>query len=457
MNDLDKREKINKKRRILLILIFICFACIIGIFAANIIASNNIDMKGALGKSSGSGENSGSIADANDGENSGAITDANANANSGSIAGKNSGAADTEDEQSSETITLAFAGDINFDDSWVNMQHYHAIDDDLDAVIDPVFQDTLKQADLAWINNEFTYSIRGRALDGKAYTFRTDPKNVSILNTLGIDIAGLANNHIFDYGADAFSDTLSTLQNAGIEYVGAGMNSDEAFAPKYMTVKDLTIGFVAASRAEKIRYTPEATADSPGIMLCYDNTHIDASIEKADANSDFVVVLPHWGDEYSNNANDIQKNDAAEYIEKGADVVIGAHPHVLQGLDVIDGKYVDYSLGNFWFNEKTLDTEICELEITYEKTALLENAAGANSFKKNDAGMSASDKSSSGKSASTSDEDITSVKMKIIPGQQKNCETRALTDESEKRALFDRLESYSDGITIDDEGYVLMP
>lgn len=449
MNDSEKKQKINKKKRILFILIFICCACIVAIFAVGIATSNNAGNgntgsgsaarasvhSGALGSDSGSNNAAGFGGDSSvsDSGSASGIVGSGASSYTGESVAESS---------SPETITLAFAGDINFDDNWVNMQHYHAIGDDLNAVIDPVFQDEFKSADLAWINNEFTYSTRGRALSGKAYTFKANPSNVQILNTLGIDIVGLANNHNFDYGADAFLDTLTTLQNAGIAYVGAGMNSDEAFAPKYMKVKDLTIGFVAASRAEKIKYTPEATADSPGIMLCYDNTNIDASIKEADAKSDFVVVLPHWGDEYSNAANDIQKADAAEYIENGADVVIGAHPHVLQGLDVIDGKYVDYSLGNFWFNEKTLDTEICELEITYETSAENKVSAARESG------------STSEKSVSKDNENIISVKMKIIPGQQKNCETKALTDASEKRALFDRLQSYSDGITIDDDGYV---
>lgn len=134
----------------------------------------------------------------------------------------------------SKTITLAFAGDINLDDSWCVMQHMKETGENFDEAIDSAFQEDFREADLAWINNEFTYSKRGTPLPGKAYTFRADPANVTYLQKMGIDIAGLANNHVYDYGPDALCDTLDTLKDAGIATVGAGRNLAEAKAPLYM-------------------------------------------------------------------------------------------------------------------------------------------------------------------------------------------------------------------------------
>lgn len=265
-------------------------------------------------------------------------------------------------------ITLAFAGDINFDDSWSVMSYYHAMGDDLDTVIDPEYLKLMREADIMWINNEFTYSNGGSPLTGKAYTFRARPENVNILHEMGVDIVGLANNHIYDYGKEAFLDTLDTLKEAGIPYVGAGHDLDEAKSPVYLDADGVTVAYVAASRAEKTKMTPQATDTEPGILRCYDNTLFLQSIEEAAKNADYVIALPHWGTEYSTILEEAQIKGAVEYIEVGADAVIGAHTHCLQETTEIEGKPVVYSLGNFWFNDKTLDTMLFEIHLSGTKT-----------------------------------------------------------------------------------------
>lgn len=86
----------------------------------------------------------------------------------------------------------------------------------------------LQSADILLINNEFTYSNRGTPLAGKAYTFRAAPSRVEVLQQLGADIVSLANNHVYDYGEEALLDTMDTLEQAQIPYVGAGRNLEEA-------------------------------------------------------------------------------------------------------------------------------------------------------------------------------------------------------------------------------------
>lgn len=298
------------------------------------------------------------------------------------VAIPNSAGIRPEDEISSEfsseafSITLAFAGDINFDDTWSVMSCLHSQDDDLEKVIDPAYLDAMRSADLCWINNEFTYSSRGNPLPGKAYTFRAAPENVAFLQEMGVDIAGLANNHIYDYGEDAFLDTLDTLDAAGIPYVGAGHDLTEASAPVYLTADGVTIAYVAASRAEKNIMTPEAAADSPGILRCYDNTLFLEAIEEAAENADFVIALPHWGTEYSTELEEPQISGARAYIDAGADAVIGAHTHCLQGITSYNGKPVVYSLGNIWFNEKTLYTMLYEIRLSGVKAWNFANRSG---------------------------------------------------------------------------------
>ncbi|MCR5054454.1 MAG: CapA family protein [Lachnospiraceae bacterium] len=312
-------------------------------------------------------------------------------------------------------ITLAFAGDINFDDNWSVMAYYHSIGDDLEAVIDPDYIKLMNDADLFWINNEFTYSYRGAPMPDKYYTFRSSPENVEIMKTLGADIVGLANNHCFDYGEESFYDTLETLKNAGIPYVGAGMNIDEAKAPVYLEAQGVKIAYVAASRAEKYRLTPPATEDSPGILRCYDNEIFIESIKEAAENADYVIALPHWGTEDSTVLEEAQLTGAKEYIDAGADAVIGAHTHWIQGMDEYKGKPIAYSLGNFWFNDESLETMLYELHLKGEKVTTPEGEVTVN---------------------------IESVEPEIIPGMQENCVT-TMAEGAEKTRILEYIDSIS--------------
>lgn len=316
------------------------------------------------------------------------------------------------------SYTLCFAGDINFDDTWSNMVYYHNNGDDIYKCIDEGFISEMNAADIMWINNEFTYSYGGSPMSGKAYTFRSNPQNVYILNQLGVDIVGLANNHVFDYGEEAFFDTLDTLEADGIPYVGAGRNIEEAMSPVYMQLGDLTIAYVAASRAEKNKMTPEATETSPGILRCYDTQKFVEVIKEASLNADFVIALPHWGTEYSTTLEKAQTNSAREYIDAGADVIIGAHSHCLQGMEYYNGVLVAYSLGNYWFNEKTLDTMLLEVEISGTGSA------------------------------------IENVEIQVIPGTQSGWVTSAADTPEEKERIFSYLESISIDVEIDENGYV---
>lgn len=315
--------------------------------------------------------------------------------------------------------TLCFAGDINFDDNWSNMVYYHNNGDNIYNCIDEDFISEMNAADIMWINNEFTYSTGGSPMAGKAYTFRANPQNVYILNQLGVDIVGLANNHVFDYGEEAFLDTLDTLEADQIPYVGAGRNIEEAMSPVYMQLGDLTIAYVAASRAEKNKMTPEATETSPGILRCYDTQKFVEVIKEASQNADFVIALPHWGTEYSTTLEKAQTSSAREYIDAGADVIIGAHSHCLQGMEYYNGVLVAYSLGNYWFNEKTLDTMLLEVEISGTGSA------------------------------------IENVEIQVIPGTQSGWVTSAADTPEEKERIFSYLESISIDVEIDENGYIL--
>ena len=258
---------------------------------------------------------------------------------------------------------LAFTGDVNFADDWYNMLHYAKT-----AGIEDCFGESLlaemRAADVLLCNNEFVFSDRGSPMPGKQFTFRAKTANVSMWQQLGADIVGLANNHCFDYGEDAFLDTLSTLQGANIPYVGAGKNLEEAMQPQFFLVGGMKIGYVACTRAEKYILTPEAGETSPGVLRCYDPELAVQAIQTASEQCDYLVVYVHWGTEGSTVLEQAQTDLATRFTEAGADLIVGAHPHILQGAGWRQDTPVLYSLGNFWFNMETLDSALLKVTVS---------------------------------------------------------------------------------------------
>ncbi len=314
-------------------------------------------------------------------------------------------------------FTLCFAGDINLDENWCTTQFLNQQENGIKDCISEDLLTHMQQADVMCLNNEFTYSTAGSPLEGKMYTFRANPERVQILQEMGVDVVKLANNHVYDYGKEAMLDTFSTLESAGISYMGAGRNLREAMAPVYMELDGKTVALVAASRAEKFKMTPQATADAPGILRCYDTALFLETIAAAKENADFVIAYVHWGTEYSYDLEEVQLTTGKEYLDAGADVIIGAHSHCLQGMEYHDGKPIIYSLGNYWFNEKTLDTMLLDLHFY-------------------------------------GDDEKQHLDVQVIPAVQSGYRTRYLSEPEEQERLYTFLEDISVNVEIDETGKV---
>lgn len=314
-------------------------------------------------------------------------------------------------------FTLCFAGDISLADDAVTTAKLQENDNDLSQCISPELLKIMNEADLMCVNNEFTFSTNGSPLEGKTYTFRSNPERVMFLDEMGVDIALLANNHVYDYGEISLLDTLDTLNSAGIKYFGAGKNLEEAMSPVYFEIDGKTIAYVAASRAEKYKKTPQATEDSAGILRCYDPALFIEVIKEADANADFVIANVHWGTEYSTVLEEAQLTTGKQYIDAGADVIIGSHSHCLQGMEYYNGKPIIYSLGNYWFNSETLDSMLIQLHFS-----------GDSSSQKLEVGM--------------------------VPAIQSDCKVQIVTDEAEKERIYSYMESISINVDVDKNGIV---
>ncbi|MDR0936050.1 MAG: CapA family protein [Oscillospiraceae bacterium] len=284
-----------------------------------------------------------------------------------------------------------------------------------DEVLDEASAERFRAADIAVINLETSVSDRGEPVPNKQYTFCSPPENLAFLRDyLGIDAAGLANNHTRDYGDDALLDTFENVREYGITPFGAGENLEAAAEPYIAEVNGKTIAFFAANQI-----VPTASwlalENRAGQLSWYEPSHLDLlkeNIKTARETCDYIIVYMHWGIERDLTPNNLQEFTAHYLIDIGVDVVIGAHPHVIQNFEYYHGKPIIYSLGNFIFNNRNPETAFAEITI-----------------------------------------EDGNVTVKLIPCKMSGTKTYAV-EESEARALLVKWDANSVNATLDNDGYL---
>ena len=282
---------------------------------------------------------------------------------------------ESSQEETAETVSLLFAGDIYLSDHVLGAYERSG---GIGGVLDEGYRQAIEQADIFMANQEFPFSNRGTPETDKQFTFRLPEEKVSILQEIGPDIVALANNHALDYGKEALSDTIRVLDEAGILHAGAGENLDEAKALKTIEEGDKTFGFLAASRVFPKGHWA-AGADHPGMLTAYDSTVLLEEIQKAEASCDFLTVYVHWGIERKTEPESYQRTLGQQYIDAGADLVIGSHPHVLQGIEYYKGKPIVYSLGHFVFGSSIPKTMLLQVDVPGEGEPVLTLLPGTSS------------------------------------------------------------------------------
>jgi poly-gamma-glutamate synthesis protein (capsule biosynthesis protein) len=204
----------------------------------------------------------------------------------------------------------------------------------------------LRAFDLTIGNLECVISTQGAPVP-KTYTFRGDPRAYDRLLNAGFDLVSLANNHSGDYGKAAFLDELLTLPTRGITPIGGGQNKQQAHTPVLKTVRDTTIAFLAYDEIEPYNFA--ATDTTPG-HAWLNEADLRLDVARARRSADFVITFVHWGIEYFTSLTAHQRSMAQIAIDSGADLVVGAHPHVIEPYELYKGKPIIYSLGNFVFD-----------------------------------------------------------------------------------------------------------
>lgn len=281
---------------------------------------------------------------------------------------------------SNDPFTMLFTGDIQMGSN-ITAAYDRA---GLNGILSEELKQQMINADITMVNEEFPFGTGGTKAPDKQFTFKTDPAYVKMFQESGVDIVSLANNHVLDFGPDVLSQTFETLDQAGISYVGAGETLERASACETIEVNGTKVGFLCASRVIPV-VEWDVRNSQPGVFTTYDPQLLVEQIGEARKENDLVVVYVHWGIEKAEVPEEYQKVLAHAYIDAGADLVIGSHPHVLQGIEYYKDVPIVYSLGNFMFNPTIEKTVVLKVTVDEnQKLALQMIPAAASDSKTSD-------------------------------------------------------------------------
>lgn len=197
-------------------------------------------------------------------------------------------------------------------------------------------RDIFQKDDLTIINMEGTLTEETTRED-KQFAFKGDPEFVKILTSSSVEAANMANNHSHDYGEKSFQDTVNTLEENGIWTFGY---DDTAV----LEVKGIKIGFFGIYELDDhLERIPQVKRDIAKLK---------------EEGAQIIVAVFHWSNELVTVPDENQVTLAHLAIDEGADVVVGHHPHIIQGIGEYKGKTIAYSLGNFCFGGNSNPTEM---------------------------------------------------------------------------------------------------
>lgn len=214
----------------------------------------------------------------------------------------------------------------------------------------------LKDHDIVFGNLEsgFATDTSTPFFPGKPYNFAAVPGAAPALREAGFTVLNLANNHILDFGSAELDLTRALLQKEGIAAFGAGSGLQAARLPAVVTVRGVRVGFLGYGVAHSSAVY--VGKDRAGIVPIQ-KEYIREDIQALRKTVDVLIVSYHWGMEYEQHPTDAQRDLAHLTIDWGADLVLGHHPHVMQGIEVYKGRPIAYSLGNFVFDQKGMGTD----------------------------------------------------------------------------------------------------
>lgn len=223
--------------------------------------------------------------------------------------------------------------------------------------------DQMKSCTFSCCNFEIPLSEKGERRAGKWITLRAAPEMIKGFAHAGFKVVSLATNHAMDFGPEAMLESIDLIESVGILHVGAGKNKEEAWRPAFFTEGGKRFAYLGFATESFPGYA--AHAKKPGIAeirqsclygpTCVDPEDLEAmksAIRAAKKEADFVIQALHWGISQSRSLTASQRTLGRAAIDAGAGLVIGHHPHILQGMEVYKGALILYSLGNFVFDNE---------------------------------------------------------------------------------------------------------
>ncbi len=257
-----------------------------------------------------------------------------------------------------EDVSLMFAGDVGFSGNYgetIGNDHNWSLG----------AMDDLRQSDISMVNLDTPLTNATQIQPGRSNNVKASPDRVNILNSGGIDLVNLANNSIMDYQGEGLTETIKTLDQAGITTIGAGQNATEARRPVIMEVKGQRVAYLSYYDSDLHAATDSQAGTNPRR-----NDRIATDIKSVRDQVNWVVVNYHWGEEMSKYPGDWQIDLARFTVDQGADLVVGHHSKVLQGAEIYKGRPIAYSLGNFIFSGQTPDQMVSDYNTAVLKVGL---------------------------------------------------------------------------------------
>ena len=257
-----------------------------------------------------------------------------------------------------QDVVLAFGGDVHFTGQVARQLNPRGL---------ATFPMLFKDADISMVNLETSLGQHGKP-EIKKFTFRTSTRAVSALAKRGIDVVTMANNHGMDYGRPGLADTLNFRKKSPIPILGVGVHVWDALKPWRVHVKGQKFAFfsfVGLDLEDQTMFSWPASSQRDGMLTWRDHRRLilDA-IRSAKVHGETVVVYVHWGTERMECPNAQQTDIANSLVDAGADIIVGAHPHVLQGVGFVGSSLVSYSLGNFvWYSGAGTSTAVLRVTV----------------------------------------------------------------------------------------------
>jgi poly-gamma-glutamate synthesis protein (capsule biosynthesis protein) len=256
------------------------------------------------------------------------------------------------EQASGDQVVIAVGGDVLPESSWESAQDvFHFLDG---------VRAEFAQADLVFVNLEepitssqqaTPFKSRSEVAAKRDYILKARNPAIPIaLKQAGVGLVGLANNHMMDYSLAGLRDTLHAFHQAELPVVGAGFKLD-AERPFILQKHGQRVALLAFS--DVVPRNSGATETHLGIASAKDEWDLVDAIRRARRRADFVVLMMHWGGQGSHLILPRQRELARAAVEAGSDVIVGMHPHVLQGIEYIGRVPVLYSIGNFAFASKS--------------------------------------------------------------------------------------------------------